>query len=146
MHTIEEQLESKVVADSDPAETQDWIEAFDDVLRFQGSQRGVELIRTLISHARSRGVNVNPALNTPYSNTVRPADQTVYPGDLEIEKRITALVRWNALAMVLNANSENSEVGAISQVTLQSRSCSRLDSIISSERTPQQRTSNPAPT
>jgi pyruvate dehydrogenase E1 component len=112
LHTTHaEQLDATVVSDSDPAETQDWIEALDDVLRFRGSARGTELIRTLIAHARSRGVNVNPLLNTPYANTVLLADQAIYPGDLEIEKRITALVRWNALAMVVRANSESSEVG-----------------------------------
>ncbi len=109
--TYEEPVKSTVVADRDPAETQDWIEAFDDVLAFQGSARVIELIRTLISHARSRNVDIPPMLNTPYSNTVRLPDQPAYPGDVAIEKRITALVRWNAIAMVVRANSENSEVG-----------------------------------
>jgi pyruvate dehydrogenase E1 component len=109
--TYEEQLDATVVSDSDRAETQDWIDALDDVLRLRGSARGTDLIRTLIAHARSRGVIVSPVLNTPYANTVPLADQPIYPGDLEIEKRITALVRWNALAMVVRANSKGSEVG-----------------------------------
>jgi pyruvate dehydrogenase E1 component len=99
------------IADGDPAETRDWLEALDDVLRFRGSHRAEELIRQLIDRLGYNRAHLNAILKTPYSNTVRLADQPIYPGDLTIERQITALVRWNALAMVVRANSESSEVG-----------------------------------
>jgi pyruvate dehydrogenase E1 component len=97
--------------DSDPAETREWLEAFDDVFHSQGSQRCEELISILFRHAGSRSVNAKPPLNTPYRNTVSAECQAAYPGDLELERRITAIVRWNALAMVVNANRTSSELG-----------------------------------
>lgn len=111
MHSVGELLKPTLVDDRDPAETQDWIEAFEDVLRHAGPPRGMELIHTLVCQAGRHGANVSPVLNTPYVNTVSATGQPAYPGDLTIERRITALVRWNALAMVVRANSENSEVG-----------------------------------
>ncbi|HYL35423.1 MAG TPA: alpha-ketoglutarate dehydrogenase [Bryobacteraceae bacterium] len=106
------------MADSDPAETHEWLESLDSVLRTGGLRRCQELMHQLLAHARLRGVEVSTLLgspysnmNTPYCNTVAPSDQPAYPGDLEIERRITAIVRWNALAMVVRANKESSELG-----------------------------------
>jgi pyruvate dehydrogenase E1 component len=97
--------------DSDPAETREWLEAFDDLFHSEGPQRCQELISILFRHANSRGVNTKPPLNTPYRNTVSAERQAIYPGDLEVERRITAIVRWNALAMVVNANRTSPELG-----------------------------------
>jgi pyruvate dehydrogenase E1 component len=95
----------------DPEEIQEWLEAFDQVLHANGSTRCQELLRILLEHGRSRGVGISPVLNTPYCNTIGVNDQPVYPGDLELERRITALVRWNALAMVVRVNQLNPELG-----------------------------------
>ena len=97
--------------DSDPQETWEWLEALDDVLHCDGSQRCVELLGSLLEHARSRGVTVNPILNTPYCNTISRSEEPAYPGDLKLEERITAMVRWNALVMVVRANQHGSELG-----------------------------------
>ncbi|HMK23919.1 MAG TPA: pyruvate dehydrogenase (acetyl-transferring), homodimeric type, partial [Terriglobales bacterium] len=97
--------------DSDPAETREWLDAFDAVLRQAGPERGHELFRRLAEHARLRQVNVQPALNTPYCNTIPHASQSAYPGDLQLERNIIALVRWNALAMVVRANKHSTELG-----------------------------------
>lgn len=99
------------VLDSDPQETWEWREALDDVLRCDGPQRCTELLHSVLEHARSRGVAVHPIVNTPYCNSIPPAAQPAYPGDLELEHKITAVVRWNALAMVVRANREGSELG-----------------------------------
>ena len=97
--------------DGDEAESQEWLEAFDDVLQAGGSRRGQELLSRLLNHAGSRGVKVDRPFNTPYCNTVDFASQPPYPGDLEIERRITAIVRWNALAMVVGANRTSADLG-----------------------------------
>lgn len=97
-------------SDEESAETREWIEALDEILRFSGPLRCRALLQTLIDHARSCGLAVN-ALVTPYCNTIPPAAQPRYPGDLELERRINALVRWNAVAMVVRANRQHSEVG-----------------------------------
>jgi pyruvate dehydrogenase E1 component len=98
-------------SDSDPAETGEWIEALSEILATSGPARGGDLIRTLVSHLRSRGINIAPLLNSPYTNTINVEDQPAYPGDLGIERRITAFVRWNAMAMVVRANAPNSGIG-----------------------------------
>jgi pyruvate dehydrogenase E1 component len=97
--------------DSDPIETQDWIEAFEDVWRAQGGRRCGELIRELLNRARRRGVQLELPINSPYCNTIERENESIYPGDLDIEERLTAIVRWNALAMVVHANRESSELG-----------------------------------
>jgi pyruvate dehydrogenase E1 component len=104
-------VHSPSTPDSDPAETQEWLDAFDAVLRQAGIARGHELFRRLAEHARLRRVNVQPALNTPYCNTIPHTSQPSYPGDLQLERKIIALVRWNALAMVVRANKHSTELG-----------------------------------
>ena len=104
-------VKDETIEDCDAAESQEWLEAFDDVLHSSGSLRCEQLITRLIRHAGRRGVNANRTLNTPYCNTVSADSEPAYPGDLEIEQRITAIVRWNALAMVVGANRKSSELG-----------------------------------
>lgn len=100
-----------ILQDADSEETREWLEAFDGVLSSQGLHRCQWLLRQLFEHARLRGLNVQPLLNRPYCNTIAPAAQPTYPGDLQIERRIGALVRWNAVAMVVRANRASSELG-----------------------------------
>ena len=97
--------------DTDQSETEEWLEALDSVLQFRGHGRSGQLLSKLLMHARSRGVDVSGLLNTPYCNTISRTDQPLYPGNLELERRITAIVRWNALVMVVRANKNDSEVG-----------------------------------
>src|SRR5262245_20004507 len=111
MSTLPLSARPESALDSDPQETWEWLQAFDDILHCDGPKRCVDLTRRLLEHARSRGVTVNPILNTPYCNTIARDDQPSYPGDLALEARITAMVRWNALAMVVRANQQSSELG-----------------------------------
>src|SRR5438477_3716002 len=87
--------------DADPVETREWLQAFDAVLETEGAERAHFLLRRLLDHARARRVPLPPFLSTPYCNTVSLADQPQFPGNLEVEARLGALVRWNALAMVV---------------------------------------------
>src|SRR3954463_2103458 len=97
--------------DADPAETREWLEAFDTLVEAEGRERATFLLRKLLDHARARRVPLPPVLNTPYKNSVGLADQPQFPGNLEIESRISAIVRWNALAMVVRANRASPELG-----------------------------------
>jgi pyruvate dehydrogenase E1 component len=103
---------SNVILDDDPAaEIQEWIDAFDDMLHFAGPRRCRELLNKLQDRARSSGVEFQSVRNTPYCNTISRTDQPPYLGNLELERRIAAIVRWNALALVVRANKHSSELG-----------------------------------
>ena len=97
--------------DTDPLETREWIEALDALIAEEGAERATFLLRRLLQHARTRRVPLPQVLATPYINTIPLAEQPPYQGNLEIESRISALVRWNALAMVVRANRESGELG-----------------------------------
>src|SRR4051812_25454980 len=97
--------------DADPLETREWIEALDALIAEEGAERATFLLRRLLQHARAKRVPLPRVLATPYINTIGLAEQPPYQGNLEIESRISALVRWNALAMVVRANRESAELG-----------------------------------
>ena len=97
--------------DADPVETREWLDAFDALVQSQGRERATFLLRKLLDHARARRVPLPPVLNTPYKNSIALADQPQFPGNVELESRISAIVRWNALAMVVRANRAHPELG-----------------------------------
>src|SRR5690348_8136789 len=97
--------------DADPVETREWLDAFDALVQSEGRERATFLLRKLLDHARVRRVPLPPVLNTPYKNSVALAEQPQFPGNLELESRISSLVRWNALAMVVRANRAHAELG-----------------------------------
>src|SRR5258706_9493350 len=98
-------------ADTDPQETHEWLDALDAVIAAGGGERATYLLQRLVSHARRRRVRLPTVANTPYVNTISLAEQAPFPGNLELEARVSALVRWNALAMVVRANRESAELG-----------------------------------
>src|SRR6266550_5420180 len=97
--------------DVDPTETNEWLEAFDAIVESEGRERATFILRKLLDRARARRVPLPPVLNTPYCNTIPLAQQPQYPGNLELEQRLSAIVRWNALAMVVRANRDYPELG-----------------------------------
>ncbi|RDD69818.1 alpha-ketoglutarate dehydrogenase [Paracoccus versutus] len=98
-------------ADSDPVETQEWIEALAAVAAHSGGERAQFLLRQLEDVARRHGVFLTGQPYSSYRNTIPVAQQGSYPGDLEMEERITSIIRWNALAMVVRANKAYGELG-----------------------------------
>lgn len=97
--------------DVDPQETLEWIESLDSVLRREGPERAHFLIEQLIDNARRAGLHLPHKATTAYVNTIPKAQEAQIPGDPEKEARILALVRWNAMAMVVGANRENEGIG-----------------------------------
>ena len=87
-------------------ETREWLESLDYVLQHGGPARVGRLLRELGIHAQKNGVKLPFTANTPYINTIHPAEEVPYPGSREIERRIKSLVRWNAMAMVVRANRD----------------------------------------
>ncbi|WP_166820628.1 pyruvate dehydrogenase (acetyl-transferring), homodimeric type [Thalassoroseus pseudoceratinae] len=92
-------------------ELNEWFESLDDILHRYGSQALQELLVTLQERAYRRGVTMPFTANTPYINTISLDKETHYPGDLEIERRIKSLVRWNAMAMVVRGNKRGDGIG-----------------------------------
>ncbi|MBI5619125.1 MAG: pyruvate dehydrogenase (acetyl-transferring), homodimeric type [Gammaproteobacteria bacterium] len=93
-------------------EEREWVESLDYLNATYGAQGTHELLRVLLGHATSIGVPLNEApLNTAYVNTIPLLEQPPYPGDIELEKRIENLNRWNAMAMVLQAADAGHGVG-----------------------------------
>lgn len=97
--------------DSDPQETAEWIEALEAVAREAGHDRAMHLLTRLESQAQQLGIVAKIPPYSAYQNTIPLEWQGAYPGDLEIEERITAIIRWNALAMVVKANQAYGELG-----------------------------------
>jgi pyruvate dehydrogenase E1 component len=97
--------------DIDAQETQEWIEALDAVLGHDGPERAQQLLAQLLDRARRSGADLPFNANTPYINTIPPEQEEKSPGDLELELKISSLIRWNAMATVLQANKESSELG-----------------------------------
>ena len=97
--------------DIDPQETQEWLEALDAVLEFEGADRAHYLIERMIDKARRSGAYIPHSANTAYVNTIPLTQQEPYPGDQAMENRIRSFIRWNAMAMVVQANRKATELG-----------------------------------
>src|SRR5262245_50803333 len=115
------QLDQQIIAkqhaslhssDGDPQETAEWLEAWDQILDEESPQRAAYLLTALTERARSAGLELPPlSFNTPYWNTIRAEDELPYPGDLEIERRIKSVIRWNAMAMVVKHDKKDGGLG-----------------------------------
>ncbi len=97
--------------DIDPIETQEWLDALSAVMENEGVERAHFLLEQLIDNARRNGANLPFTNNTAYLNTIPPHLEQRTPGDPELENRIRSFIRWNAMAMVVRANKESSELG-----------------------------------
>ena len=92
------------------AEMAEWIEAFDDVVA-QDWENGAELLAALRQRAREAGVTSKPEVVTPFRNTIPQHLEVPYPGDRQLERRVEALIRWNAMAMVHGQNKKDAGIG-----------------------------------
>ncbi|MGH0035123.1 MAG: pyruvate dehydrogenase (acetyl-transferring), homodimeric type [Myxococcota bacterium] len=97
--------------DNDPQETEEWLEALDSVFEREGIERAHYLVGRLVRRARRKGAHLPYSLNTAYINTIAEALERKSPGDRTLEHRIRSIIRWNAMAMVVQANRESSELG-----------------------------------
>ncbi|MEO5732880.1 MAG: pyruvate dehydrogenase (acetyl-transferring), homodimeric type [Rubrivivax sp.] len=92
------------VADTDGQETAEWLDALSAVIESEGPERAHFLLEQLLEHARQNSIDMPFSANTGYVNTIEPADEERSPGNLELEGRLRAYMRWNAMAMVVKSN------------------------------------------
>ncbi len=92
------------------AEVAEWIEAFDAVVAHDWEQ-GATVLSALRTRAREAGVPATGDVTTPYLNTIPKHDEVPYPGDRSLERRVEALIRWNAMAMVHKQNKADPGIG-----------------------------------
>ena len=97
--------------DADPQETGEWVEALEALSEIQGPKRAHYVLSQVLDRARRLGVTTHGLPYSAYRNTIPVRDQPPYPGDIELERRIDNLIRWNALAMVMRANKAYGELG-----------------------------------
>lgn len=97
--------------DLDPIETREWLDALQSVFANDGNERGAFLLQQLLNKANAQGVKLTSSINTPYRNTIKTHEEKPMPPDEGIGKRINALIRWNAVAMVLRAGKYAPELG-----------------------------------
>ncbi len=97
--------------DIDPQETQEWLDALEAVLENEGTARAHFLIERLVDKARRSGAYLPFSANTAYVNTIPVTHQPRFPGDRAMERRIRSFIRWNAMAMVVQANRLSTELG-----------------------------------
>ena len=97
--------------DSDQQETREWLEALSAVIEKEGPERAHFLLEQLLEQARQSSIDLPFSANTGYVNTLEPEQETRCPGNIAIEKRLRAFMRWNAMAMVVRANRLHPEDG-----------------------------------
>ncbi len=99
--------------DTDPQETQEWRESLEAVIHAAGRQRAHYLMDQLTELDTARHGDLHGRVWTAYTNTIPVERQPAYPGDLGIERRLNAMIRWNAMVMVLRAGKHSNVGGHI---------------------------------
>ncbi|GAA1143120.1 pyruvate dehydrogenase (acetyl-transferring), homodimeric type [Nesterenkonia lutea] len=97
--------------DGDPEETQEWLESFDQLVEFHGTERAEYIIRTLLQRAGAKSIEVPMVTTTDYVNTIPVDQEPDFPGDEEMERRVRRILRWNAAMMVHRAQRSDISVG-----------------------------------
>ena len=97
--------------DIDALETKEWLEALESVVRTEGVERAQFLLEQVLEQARLEGVAMPTGITTNYINTIPPQQEPAYPGDVNLEKRIRSIIRWNAIMIVLRASKKELDLG-----------------------------------
>jgi pyruvate dehydrogenase E1 component len=110
VHEIFDQFKQQL-PDIDPTETQEWMDSLDALVQQAGAERARFVIFKLLKRARQLQVGLPPLVQTRYINTISPEQEPYFPGDEAMELRVRRMIRWNALAMVLRANTRFEGLG-----------------------------------
>ena len=92
-------------------ETQEWLDSLTFVMTDGGPRRAADLLEELDHYAYFYGVPIEFKQTTPYINTIALEDQPEYPGDIDLERKIRNIIRWNSVAMVIKANKNSDGIG-----------------------------------
>jgi len=110
VHDVFDQFKHQL-PDQDPVETEEWLESLGSVVERAGPERARFILYRLLKRARQLQVGLPPLTQTRYVNTISPEQEPPFPGDEAMELRIRRMIRWNALAMVLRANTRFEGIG-----------------------------------
>ena len=97
--------------DRDQEETSDWVRSLDSVVQEEGRARAQFILYRILKRARQHNLGLPPLTSTRYINTISPEQEPDFPGDEQMELRIRRMIRWNAVAMVIRANSRAPGIG-----------------------------------
>jgi pyruvate dehydrogenase E1 component len=97
--------------DIDALETKEWLEALESVVRTEGVERAQFLLEQVLEQARLEGVAMPTGVTTNYINTIAPQQEPAYPGDVNLERRIRSVIRWNAIMIVLRGSKKELDLG-----------------------------------
>ena len=110
IHDVFDQFKQQL-PDIDPVETGEWIDSLEDVVETAGKERARFILYRLLKRARQLQVGLPSLTQTRYINTISPEQEPYFPGDEAMELRVRRMIRWNALAMVLRANTRFEGIG-----------------------------------
>jgi pyruvate dehydrogenase E1 component len=110
IHDVFDQFKQQL-PDIDPVETGEWIDSLEDVVETAGKDRARFILYRLLKRARQLQVGLPSLTQTRYINTISPEQEPYFPGDEAMELRVRRMIRWNALAMVLRANTRFEGIG-----------------------------------
>ncbi len=102
---------ARQLPDTDPTETQEWLDSLDAIVDAHGKARAQTLINKLLLRAKELQIGLPSLVSTPYINSISPDSEPWFPGDETMERRIRAAIRWNAMAMVVRANHKSEGIG-----------------------------------
>jgi pyruvate dehydrogenase E1 component len=97
--------------DDDPQDIEEWRDALLSVSQNSGAERARQIMDLLVGLAQKPAIDWQRTRRTPYVNTILVQSQPAFPGDLMLDERLVSIMRWNALAMVLQANKAYGELG-----------------------------------
>jgi pyruvate dehydrogenase E1 component len=107
--------ELRVLPEPDNGDGAKWLDSLETVLEYalktQGPEKTSNFLASLTDRLREQGLEAPRVVSTPYVNTIALERQAPFPGDLEMERRLKSYARWNAMAMVVNANRAHSGLG-----------------------------------
>ena len=92
-------------------ENREWLDSIDYLIQNEDAGRVEEIIDLLWNRASEKGIDLKPHLNTPYINSIHVSEEEDYPGDRKLERKIKSIIRWNAMAMVVQANKKKEGIG-----------------------------------
>ena len=104
-------MNKKHTNDIDPIETKEWVEALESLNKNDGSRRAQFILEKLITKATDLNIDGNYIQNTDYVNSISINNQKPYAGNRDLERKIKSIIRWNAMAMVVKANTKNPGIG-----------------------------------
>ena len=102
---------ARQLPDVDPTETQEWLDSLDAIVSTHGKARAQVLMNRLLGRARELQVGLPSLVSSPYLNSISADQEPWFPGDEDLERRIRAVIRWNAMAMVVRANHRSEGIG-----------------------------------